>query len=116
MTINNEKFLKQCQLTKCFSLVPFKDKNFIKFKYEKPSLFFSHFWSKYEKFKKKYKKNKGKEINNTYNGQALEIILAYLFTRENIQIEKMDEEIDEVLFVKPDFLLTGTNQIKLNLK
>ena len=112
MTINNEKFLKQCQLTKCFSLVPFKDKNFIKFKYEKPSQFFSHFWSKYEKFKKKYKKNKGKEINNTYNGQALEIILAYLFTRENIQIEKMDEEIDEVFFVKPDFLLTGTNQIK----
>ena len=112
MKINNEKFLKQCQLTKCFSSVPFNDKNFRKFKYKKPVNFFKYFWNKYERFKKKYSEKKGKEINNSYNGQALEIILAYLFTRENIKIEKMDEELDDVMFVKPDFLLKGDDEKK----
>ena len=112
MAINNEKFLKQCKLKSCFLSVPFKDYIFKKHKYEKPSQFFNYFWSKYEKFKKKYKKKGGKEINNSYNGQALEIILAYLFTRENIKIEKMDEELDDVMFVKPDFLLKGDDEKK----
>ena len=52
------------------------------------------------------------EINNSYNGSALEIILCYLFTRENINITNMDENID-VMFVKPDFLLIGNNNKKI---
>ena len=112
MAINNEKFLKQCKLKSCFLSVPFKDYIFKKHKYEKPSQFFNYFWIKYVKFKKKYKKKRGKEINNSYNGQALEIILAYLFTREEIKIEKMDEEIKDVKYVKPDFLLKSLNNQK----
>jgi hypothetical protein len=113
MKIINKKFLITCQNDKCFSLVPFKDKEFKNFKYEKPSQFFNHFWNKYEKFKNKFKNNNNqKAINNRYNGSALEIILAYLFTRENIKITNMDENID-VMFVKPDFLLIGNNNKKI---
>ena len=109
----NKRFLLTCQKDKCFSLVPFTDKEFKNFKYEKPSQFFNHFWNKYERFKDKFKKNNAqKAINNRYNGSALEIILAYLFTRENIKITNMDENID-VMFVKPDFLLIGNNKKKI---
>ena len=90
MPVNNKKFLNQCKLKSCFKSVPFNDKIFKNYKYIKPSQFFNFFWKKYEKFKKRYKQINNKEINNSYNGQALEIILAYLFTREEIQIEKMD--------------------------
>jgi hypothetical protein len=105
MPINNQKFLSQCELKSCFKAVPFKDKTFKNYKYNEPSQFFNFFWKKYEKFKKTYKKKNNKEINNSYNGQALEIILAYLFTREEIKIEKMDEDLKDVKYVKPDFLL-----------
>ena len=44
--------------------------------------------------------------------QALEIILAYLFTREEIQIEKMDENLNDVKYVKPDFLLKSSDNQK----
>jgi len=109
--INNNKFLTLCKKRKCFSLVPFSEKEFKNFKYKNPLDFFRHFWTKYEKFKKKYKKKKNKEINNSYNGDALEIILAFLFTMEKIQIEKMDEEVD-VKYVKPDFILIGKDNEK----
>ena len=84
-----------CQKDKCFSMVPFKDNEFKNFEYNKPSEFFDYFWNEYEKFKDEFKNNNNqKPINNRYNGSALEIILAYLFTRENIEITNMDENID----------------------
>lgn len=39
----------------------------------------------------------------------MEIILTFLFTREKIKIEKMDEEID-IKYVKPDFILRGNKK------
>lgn len=110
--VNNDKYLKLCKLKSCYLKVPFNDKVFKKYKYKHPSQFFNTFWKKYEKFKINYKKIEGKEINNSYNGQALEIILAYLFTREKIQIEKMDEILNDVKYVKPDFLLKCSNNKK----
>ena len=112
MSVNNKKYLNFCKLKSCYLSVPFNDKVFRKYKYKYPSQFFNTFWKKYEKFKKNYKKIKGKEINNSYNGQALEIILAYLFTREEIQIEKMDENLNDVKYVKPDFLLKSSDNQK----
>jgi len=109
----NKKFLLMCQKDKCFSMVPFEDNEFKNFEYSKPSEFFDYFWNKYEKFKDDFKNNNNqKPINNRYNGTALEIILAYLFTRENIEILNMDENID-VKFVKPDFLLLGKDNKKI---
>ena len=70
------------------------------------------FWNKYENFKTKYKINNKEAINNSYNGDALEIILAHLFDREGFKIEKMDEEIKNVKYVKPDFLIKGNNKSK----
>ena len=109
MTNLNKKFIDVCKKKSCFSMVPFAHNEFEDFKYKKPSEFFNFFWKKYLKFKTNYKLKNKKEINNSYNGSALEIILCYLFTRENIQIENMDEEID-IKFVKPDFLLKSNNK------
>tara|TARA_B100000900_G_scaffold269553_1_gene230187 strand:+ start:605 stop:1171 length:567 start_codon:yes stop_codon:yes gene_type:complete len=108
----NKKYLEQCQRKSCFLSVPFKDKELKKHPYKQPSFFFNHFWKKYENFKEKHKSLKGKEINNSFNGQALEIILAYLFSREKIKIDKMDEILNDVKYVKPDFLITSKDKTK----
>ena len=111
MSTLNSKFLNLCKKNSCFKLVPFIEKDFLTYNYNKPQEFFINFWNKYELFKKKFKSINKKEINNSFNGAALEIILAYLFTRENIQIYKMDENID-IKFVKPDFILIGKSKKK----
>tara|TARA_B110000971_G_C19966628_1_gene480546 strand:- start:768 stop:1325 length:558 start_codon:yes stop_codon:yes gene_type:complete len=108
----NKKFINLCADRSVFSLVPFSEKKFFEYDYKDPLDFFIFFWSQYEKFKLKYKRENTHEINNSYNGSALEIILAFLFTRENIIIEKMDEEID-IQYVKPDFLLNSKSNKKI---
>ncbi len=105
----NSKFIDLCRNRSVFRLVPFDQNEFENHTYKKPLDYFNFFWKKYEKFKKEYKKLKKKEINNSYNGSAMEIILTFLFTREKIQIEKMDEEID-IKYVKPDFILRGNKK------
>ena len=101
----NEKYLKRCAQTNCFKIAKFSEKELMAFKYVKPLDYFKYFWKKYEKFKSDYLKKKKKSINNSYNGTAFEIILAFLMEREKIKILKMDENIDDVKFVKPDLLV-----------
>ena len=84
------------------------------FEYEKPLDYFNYFWKKYEKFKSDYLKKNKESINNTYNGTAFETILAFLMEREKIKILKMDENIDDVKFVKPDFLLNNKSGNKIS--
>ena len=106
----NDKFILKCKSSKCFSSVPFKETEFKKLKYENPLFFFSHFWKKYEKFREKYIKENNKPPNNQFSGAALGIILTYLFDREGIIIDKMDEKINEVPFVKPDFIIKSKSK------
>jgi len=108
----NKKYLDLCKKKKCFDLAGFETEKFNNYPYKKPSSYFNFFWNKYENFKTKYKINNKEAINNSYNGDALEIILAHLFDREGFKIEKMDEEIKNVKYVKPDFLIKGNNKSK----
>ena len=90
--IFNDRFIQKCKLSKCFFAVPFKESDFKKFKYKTPLIFFSYFWQKYEDFRKDYIEKNNKPPNNQFSGAALGIILTYLFDREGILIDKMDEK------------------------
>ena len=110
--IFNDKFIQKCKLSKCFFAVPFKESDFKKFKYKTPLIFFSHFWQKYEDFRKDYIEKNNKPPNNQFSGAALGIILTYLFDREGIKIDSMDETIKEVSFVKPDYIIISKSKKK----
>lgn len=114
----NEKYIKRCIQTNCFKIAKFSEKELMTFEYEKPLDYFNYFWKEYEKFKSDYLKKNKESINNTYNGTAFETILAFLMEREKIKILKMDENIDDVKFVKPDFLVNNKsgNKIFISLK
>ena len=107
----NKKFIDKYKKTKCFKVAKFSENNLKNYKYKKPSEFFSFFWKKYESNVKKLK------LNNVYNGTAFGIILCYLFLREQIEIQKMDEDVD-VFEVKPDFLINSKSgkEIFLSIK
>jgi hypothetical protein len=105
MTVNpnNKVFLERCKSMACFKLV-FNENELLSYSYQVKYDFFKYFWNKYETFTEIYKSENNKSINNTYNGQAYTIIIAYLLHREKIKIKSMDEEIINVPFVKPDFI------------
>ena len=103
METNNQKFLDKCRNKACFKTSVFSEDDFMNFNYEKPTEFITHFWNIFEDYKVRYLKKNKEKINNSYPGQAYGIILAYLFTREGIEITYMDEKID-VKNVRPDFL------------
>lgn len=108
----NDKFLQKCKSSKCFSAVSFDEFEFETFKYKKPLNFFLHFWEKYENFRTDFINKNGKPPNNQFSGAALGIIITYLFNREGIKIDYMDEVIEEVPFVKPDYIITSKTNNK----
>ena len=118
MKLINKKYLKILENKNCFKLVNFSRTEFLNFQYKKPHEFFNYFWNIYEKFKKTYKQEKNKSINNQVNGDAFAIIFGFLLEREKVKISKMDEELADVKFVKPDFLVKTKNKkiIFLSLK
>ena len=106
----NDKFIQKCKISKCFSAIPFVESDLKKFKYKTPLIFFSHFWQQYEDFRKDYIEKNNKPPNNQFSGAALGIILTYLFNREGIKIDSMDETIKEVPFVKPDYIIISKSK------
>jgi hypothetical protein len=114
----NQKYLKVLENKNCFKLVNFSRTEFLNFQYTKPHEFFNYFWNIYENFKKIYKQEKNRSINNQVNGDAFAIIFGFLLEREKVKISKMDEELVDVKFVKPDFLVKTKNKniIFLSLK
>ena len=93
-----------------FSIFSIKESEFKTLKYKNPLFFFLHFWQQYEKFKVEYIEKNKKPPNNQFSGAALGIILTYLFDREGILIDKMDEKINGVPFVKPDFIIKSKSK------
>lgn len=118
MKLINQKYLKVLENKNCFKLANFSRTNFLDFEYQRPHEFFNYFWDLYEKFKKTFKQEKNKLINNQVNGDAFAIIFGFLLEREKVKILKMDEELANVKFVKPDFLVKAKNKniIFLSLK
>ena len=108
----NDKFLQKCKSSKCFSAVSFDEFEFETFKYQKPLKFFLYFWKKYENFRSEFINKYEKSPNNQFSGAALGIIITYLFNREGIKIDYMDEVIEEVPFVKPDYIITSKTNKK----
>jgi hypothetical protein len=108
----NDKFLQKCKSSKCFSAVSFDEFEFETFKYQKPLNFFLYFWKKYENFRSEFINKYEKPPNNQFSGAALGIIITYLFNREGIKIDYMDEVIEEVPFVKPDYIITSKTNKK----
>jgi hypothetical protein len=111
----NKTYLKKCEKFECFEKAGFSSKKFLNFKYKKPIEYFIFFWDFYESFKSSFKKIKSETINNHFNGQAFAIIIAFLLEREKIKILKMDEELEDVKFVKPDFLVESNSKKKMFL-
>ena len=118
MKLINKKYLKVLENKNCFKLVNFSRTEFLNFQYTKPHEFFNYFLNIYENFKKIYKQEKNRSINNQVNGDAFAIIFGFLLEREKVKISKMDEELVDVKFVKPDFLVKTKNKniIFLSLK
>jgi len=118
VSLINQQYLKVLENKKCFKLANFSITNFLNFQYQKPHEFLNYFWNIYEKFKKTYKQEKNKPINNKINGDAFAIIFGFLLEREKVKILKMDEKILDLQFVKPDFLILDKNKkiIFLSLK
>lgn len=118
MKLINKIYLKKCEQFDCFKKAEFSSKKFLNFKYKQPVDYFVFFWNLYENFKSTFKKTKDETINNGFNGQAFAIIIAFLLEREKIKILKMDEELKDVKFVKPDFLVESKSKktIFLSLK
>ena len=61
--------------------------------------FFQHYWNKFEIYKI------GKIINNQLPGDAFEIIIGFILDYEKIKIYSMDENVEGVSLVKPDFTI-----------
>ncbi len=77
--------------------------------YTSPQKFFNEIWSQFLDYENQYEKKYGKKINNSFPGRALEIITFFILDYEKIPIDSMDEEIEGVPFVKPDFIIKGKN-------
>jgi len=67
--------------------------------------FFQHYWNKFEIHKIRYKKKEGKTINNSVPGIAFETIIGFILDYEKIKIHSMDENVEGVWKVKPDFTI-----------
>ena len=83
----------------------FKNHNLDSYSYSDAYNFFDYSWKIYENFKKTYKTKQGKEINNVFNGQAFELIFGLILDHENIVIDSYNEEIPNIPFIKPDFIV-----------
>ncbi len=113
----NKKFLKKLEESKAFELCVGDSDELRNKKFSTPYDYFSYFWKKYESFKRKYKAENKKEINNTYNGKIFETIFAFLLDWQEVQIRSMDEKVEGVEFVIPDILIEGkTKTFFLSLK
>ena len=66
--------------------------------------FFQHYWKIFDVYKKSLVL-KGEKINNQVPGDAFEIIIGFILDYEKIEIYSMDENVEGVLFVKPDFTI-----------
>ena len=81
--------------------------------YETPFHFFHHFWKQYEKSREKFKKinlTLSKVLDQSFrsiNGSAFETIIGFLLIREKINIISMDEHVENVKLVKPDFIINS---------
>lgn len=100
----NKKFLKKIQslkiYTDCFakhSIAEYKSH------YSDAKSFFNHFWNIFKAYAS------SKNLNNQVPGDAFEIIFAFILDYEEIEITSMDESIDGLSFVKPDFVVKKNN-------
>jgi len=99
--VHNEKYIEQMSNTVCFKY--FNKSLLNNLKYKTASEYINYFWYDFQKIRETEK------LNNTYSGKAYEILLTFLFNRENIQIQFKDESIG-VRFIKPDFIFGDLNK------
>ena len=77
----------------------FEPHNLDQYSYTDANNFFQHFWDKFNVYKK------GQIINNQIPGDVFEIIIGFILDYEKINIFSMDENVEDILFVKPDFTI-----------
>ena len=103
---SNQRYLEKLKQKKVY-IDFFSKTNISTYQYSTPRDFFDHFWNDFLDYVKKYQKETGKTLNNSNFGSAFEIIIGFLLNYEEIQITSMDESIDGVFEVKPDFIVSN---------
>ena len=119
----NQKFIKRLTSNKIFSDNLLSKEDLLNFEYSSPFTYFNYFWSQYTINRDKFIKlnsTSNKDLEQSFrstNGAAFETILTFLLEREKISIDSMDEKVENVKLVKPDFIIKAKNyNIFLSLK
>ena len=115
-SVNNKRFLSRLENKKIYKNL-FINHNLSSRSYSCPSDYMSQLWDIFEQYKVSFKQKHGNDLNNTFSGQAFEVIVGFLLDRENKQIYSMDEDLEDVPDIRPDFLIkNGSAYTFLSLK
>ena len=107
----NQVFLEKLKTNNTFIEFFTDDTELKEFKYKNLNEYLDFFWKKYCN-QRDSKENSSRNFNST-NGKVFETIFAFLLDRERKVILSMDEEVDNVKHVKPDFIVQGKNNSKI---